>query len=238
MANTLEVNNSPKPRALRPRDAATLIVYRRDKDAIRVLMGRRSMKHVFMPGALVFPGGRIENHDRFAPTASELDPAVEATLCRRSRISPSRAKALALAAIRETFEETGYLIGVPETVTRQPSGDSWKSFVSHGVVPSLLDLRLLTRAITPPTQPRRFDARFFVVEAKAIAKQVNVPDEELEDPAWVTFDEARDFKKLPAVTRIVLDELETRLANGTSLPADAPALLRRMRQGRLQGELI
>lgn len=224
-----------KKKRLRPRDAATLIVYRRDKDAIRLLMGRRSMKHVFMPGALVFPGGRIENQDRFAPATDELDPAVEATLCRRSKVTPARARALALAAIRETFEETGYLIGVPEQATRRPAGASWQSFVGHGVVPSLLGLRFLTRAITPPTQPRRFDARFFVIEAGAIAKQVEVPDEELESPAWVTFDEARNFKKLPLVTWVVLNELEPKLVAG-ALAADAPALLRRVRQGKFQSE--
>lgn len=230
-------NPEIRKKALRPRDAATLIVYRRDADGIRLLMGRRSMKHVFMPGALVFPGGRIENEDRFAPAVDALDPAVEATLCRRSKVTPSRARALALAAIRETFEETGYLIGVEQNSAKTPVGNSWQSFVRHGVLPSLGDLRFLTRAITPPTQPRRFDARFFVVEAGSIAKRVEVPDEELEDPAWVTFEEARDFKKLPAVTRLVLDELEQKLAHGP-LAADAPALLRRMRQGRMQGEPI
>ncbi|MCD2172214.1 NUDIX hydrolase [Rhizobium sp. C4] len=232
-----ELSEKPEARkkALRPRDAATLIVYRRDADGIRLLMGRRSMKHVFMPGALVFPGGGIENQDRFAPAVDGLDPAVEATLCRRSKVTPSRARALALAAIRETFEETGYLIGVEQKAVKSPPGSSWQSFVGHGVLPSLNGMRFLSRAITPPTQPRRFDARFFVVEAGAIAKQVDVPDEELENPAWVTFNEARDFKKLPAVTRMVLDELEQKLAEG-ALAADAPAVLRRMRQGRLQGE--
>lgn len=228
-------NTETRKKALRPRDAATLIVYRRDTDGIRLLMGRRSLKHVFMPGALVFPGGRIENQDRFAPSVDALDPAVEAILLRRAKVTPARARALALAAIRETFEETGYLIGVEQTPARSPAGRSWQNFVGHGVLPSLAGLRFLTRAITPPTQPRRFDARFFVVEASAIAKKVAVPDEELEDPAWVKFNEARDFKKLPAVTRLVLDELEEKLAHGP-LAADAPALLRRMRQGRLQGE--
>lgn len=233
--DTAETENTKKKRALRPRDAATLIVYRRDADAVRLLMGRRSMSHVFMPGALVFPGGRTENQDRFVAVADELDPAVESLLRRRSRTTSARARALALAAIRETFEETGYLIGVAREATRRPAGTSWQNFFSHGVIPSLSKLRLLTRAITPPTQPRRFDARFFVVEAEAIVKQVDVPDEELESPAWVTFDEARAFKKLPMVTRIVLDELEPKLAKGP-LAADAPAVLRRMVQGKFHSE--
>ncbi|MBD0417372.1 NUDIX hydrolase [Oryzicola mucosus] len=236
MGETTETQEKKK-KALRPRDAATLIVYRRDVDAVRLLMGRRAMGHVFMPGALVFPGGRIENQDRFVPVADELDPAVVELLCRRSSASPARARALALAAIRETYEETGYLIGIEQAAWRKPPGASWSSFVSHGVLPALSRLRLLTRAITPPTQPRRFDARFFVVEADAIVKQVEVPDEELENPAWVTFDEARAFKKLPMVTRVVLDELEPKLVAGP-LEADAPVVLRRMRQGKFQSEPI
>src|SRR5688572_13694594 len=69
----------------RPKDAATLIVLRRDPDFIRVLMGRRSNAHVFMPGAVVFPGGRVDRSDRHGPALDELHPAVEAKLSLASR---------------------------------------------------------------------------------------------------------------------------------------------------------
>lgn len=225
-----------KPR-LRPRDAATLIVYRRDPDGLRLLMGRRSMAHVFMPGALVFPGGRAERMDRFAPSVDALHPVVERKLGLHSRVDAAKARALALAAIRETFEETGYLIGSVATVRGPKAASSWSAFLANGVVPALGHLRLVSRAITPPTQPRRFDTRFFAVAADAVAKQVAVPDEELESPSWVTFDEARAHGNVARITRLVLDELEPRLLAG-DLPADGPTMFRKMRRGAFKVETI
>src|SRR5271170_8366073 len=96
-------------RAVRPRDAATLIVLRRDGPKPRVLMGRRHGGHDFMPDKWVFPGGRIDPSDFRAPVASELRPNVAARLNKTA--PPKRARALALAAIRETFEECGLLLG-------------------------------------------------------------------------------------------------------------------------------
>ena len=74
----------------------------------RVLMGKRHARHRFMPGKFVFPGGRVEPEDRRMAAAGVLDPHVEEKLnARVRRPSPNFARALALAAIRETFEETG-----------------------------------------------------------------------------------------------------------------------------------
>ena len=102
-------------RALRPRDAATLIlVERSERGTARVLMGKRHAGHRFMPGKFVFPGGRVEPEDRRMAAAGALDPAVEEKLnARVRRPSPGFARALALAAIRETFEETGLAVGFP-----------------------------------------------------------------------------------------------------------------------------
>ena len=101
-------------RALRPRDAATLIlVERSERGGARVLMGKRHAGHRFMPGKFVFPGGRVEPEDRRMCVAGALDPIVEEKLNTRvRRPSPGFARALALAAIRETFEETGLAVGV------------------------------------------------------------------------------------------------------------------------------
>src|SRR5271154_4628195 len=100
--------------AQRPRDAATLILVERpDRGPARVLMGKRHARHLFMPGKFVFPGGRVEPEDRRMAAAGKLDAHVEEKLnARVPRPSPSFARALALAAIRETFEETGLAIGV------------------------------------------------------------------------------------------------------------------------------
>src|SRR5271154_3830318 len=98
-------------KAVRPRHAATLIVVRRDGPAPRVLMGRRHGGHDFMPDKWVFPGGRVDRSDFHAPYATDLRPEVAAKL--HLTAAPRRARALALAAVRETFEEAGLLLAKP-----------------------------------------------------------------------------------------------------------------------------
>ena len=100
---------------LRPRDAATLIVVRKGARPT-VLMGRRAPGHVFMASKWVFPGGRIERADFTAAAASDLDPDSAARL--QAEIAPRRARALALAAVRETFEETGLRLARPAPPVR------------------------------------------------------------------------------------------------------------------------
>ena len=74
-------------RALRPRDAATLIlVERSERAAARVLMGKRHAGHRFMPGKFVFPGGRVEPEDRRMAAAGALDAHVEEKLNARVQI--------------------------------------------------------------------------------------------------------------------------------------------------------
>lgn len=217
---------------VRPKDAATLIVLRRDPDGIRVLMGRRSDGHEFMPGAVVFPGGRVEACDRHGPALDELHPGVQAKLALATRnAGPARARAFALAAIRETYEETGVLVGRRDETARQPASPAWAPFIDHGVVPSLAPLRLIARAITPPRRfSRRFDARFFAVFADAIAAEVAVPDQELQSPAWLSFEDARGHN-LPRSTRTVLDCLEARLRHDPDLKPDGPVQFVHMLHG-------
>ena len=82
-------------RALRPRDAATLILLERSERGPRVLMGRRHAQHRFMPGKFVFPGGRVEPEDRRMAAAGALDPHVEEKLnARVRRPSPNFARAI------------------------------------------------------------------------------------------------------------------------------------------------
>src|SRR5438876_8892846 len=95
---------------LRPKDAATIILIDRSGATPKVLLGRRHHGHKFMPGKFVFPGGRMEPLDRRMGAATPLDPRIEARLMQHTRRpSADKARALALAAIRETFEETGLL---------------------------------------------------------------------------------------------------------------------------------
>src|SRR5262249_17268293 len=94
------------------RDAATLILIDRTEAVPKVLMGRRHAGHKFLPGRFVFPGGRVERADGRMPVATPLHAAVEARLLKQvPRPTAAKARAFAMAAVRETFEETGLLIG-------------------------------------------------------------------------------------------------------------------------------
>lgn len=197
----------PRPPAVRPRDAATLIVLRRDGDAPRLLMGRRHARHDFMPGKWVFPGGRIDPADARAPYAGALKPETERRL--RHGLAAGRARALALTAIRETFEETGLLLGRPSPVT--PRAGPWGEFLAQGVLPDLSTLDMVARAVTPPHLPKRFDARFFLAPAEALVSLERQPDcGELDEIAWVEIEEALKLE-LPGITRFVVRDIAERL---------------------------
>ncbi len=203
---------------VRPRDAATLILIDRSQDEPRVLMGRRNGAAKFMPGKFVFPGGRIEPGDRWMPVEDNLEPAIVARLMQRvRRASETRARALGLAAIRETFEETGLLLGNRngDRPVRPPVG-SWLTYCAHGVLPSLAPLHLIARAITPPRRPKRFDTVFFAVDAAHISGRVEGfvgPSCELVELAWIGIEAAQRLD-LPTITSVVLQELGARLGAG------------------------
>jgi 8-oxo-dGTP pyrophosphatase MutT (NUDIX family) len=191
----------------RPRDAATLIIVRRDAAKPRLLMGRRHGGHDFMPDKWVFPGGRIDRSDFRAPYASDVRPEV---LARLEKTAPqARARALALTAVRETFEETGLLLARP--APPRPAAGPWREFLAQGAAADLAALDFIARAITPPYRPKRFDARFFMAPAEALISLERLPDcGELDEIAWVDLDEAEALD-LPNITRFVIQELALRL---------------------------
>ena len=207
-----------RPQRLRPRDAATLIVVDRAHGEPRVLMGKRHAGHRFMPGKFVFPGGAVEPGDRRMSVAGPLSEPVEAKLVARvKRASSTQARALALAAIRETFEETGLAIGVADVGRPEnPPPGAWARFAATGVYPALDGLDFLARAITPPGRPKRFDARFFVVDAAAIADRVDGvvhAEAELVELVWTPLSEAQHLD-LPDITRRVIADLDAALKGG------------------------
>lgn len=201
-------------RAVRPRDAATLILVRRDGTEPRVLMGKRAAGHKFMPNKYVFPGGRVDPGDGRLQPPFDLHPAVMRRLSQGC--SPSRARALAMAAIRETFEETGLILGEAETKTLKSRSPQWQEYLRHDVNPRLDTLHYIARAITPPYRSRRFDARFFMAEADLIQGEVHEAPSgsgELLALHWVSLGKAEDLE-LPHITRTVLQEVKRRLDEG------------------------
>jgi len=197
----------PGARAVRPKNAATVMIIRRDGPKPRVLMGKRHGGHSFMPDRWVFPGGRIDRGDYHAPAANELRHDVGALF--DSYLPAGRGRALALAAIRETWEEAGLLLAKPAPV--RPAAGSWRTFVAQGALADLEALDVIARAITPPSVGKRFDTWFLLADAERLMSFDRQPDcGELEEIAWVDFDEAQALP-LPTVTRMMLKEAVARM---------------------------
>jgi 8-oxo-dGTP pyrophosphatase MutT (NUDIX family) len=225
-------------KVIRPRDAATLILVDRSGRVPKVLLGKRHARHKFMPGKFVFPGGGVDPADKTMPVATALDPQAERRLMQRfHKASPARARALALAAVRETFEETGLLLGKSVETVKAPAG-AWSEFARHKVLPDLGNIHFIGRAITPPGRPRRFDARFFTMDASAISHRVDGvtgPDAELVELVWMPLTEAKQLD-MPAVTGVMLEELDARIADGFG--HDLPVPFYRMIRGSFLRELL
>jgi 8-oxo-dGTP pyrophosphatase MutT (NUDIX family) len=225
---------------MRPKDAATLILIDRSGPQPKVLLGKRHRGHKFMPGKYVFPGGGVEPADQRMPVARPLDRSAERGLMREvKRASPVKARALALAAIRETYEETGLMLG------RRGDGNSaavpagpWSAFAQEQILPDLGAVHFVARAITPPRRPKRFDTRFFTADANAVAHRIEGiigPDAELVELVWMPIGEARQLD-LPAITGVVLEELKARIAQG--LRHDLPVPFYQMLHRRFVRELL
>ena len=206
-------NTSATAHVGRPLLAATLIVVDRSQREPRILMGRRRPDAVFLPDKYVFPGGRLEVFDGDVPPVGQL-PSHDAGCLARGLRGAERARAahaFVTAAIRETFEETGYLVAVDATGTSSdlPSTSAppdWRALVQAGIRPDLTQLRYVARAITPPGRPRRYDTRFFLAEASAVRAIYPRTDGELTQIGWFGLDRVSDHD-LPSITRLVLADL-------------------------------
>jgi 8-oxo-dGTP pyrophosphatase MutT (NUDIX family) len=171
-------------------------------------MGKRGETAPFMPGRFAFPGGAVD--------AVDFLPGVEWPCCLEdgqvSAIASSREVAVALlfAAVRELYEETGLILGQPAEANddvRRLGG--WETSFAAGYMPDLSLLRPCFRAVTPQNRPRRFDARFFVVNVDHLdLTGSDTEDGELSDLQWLTVPAARSLF-LPFITDVVLAELES-----------------------------
>ncbi len=188
------------------RDAATVILLRDRATAPSVLMGQRGAGAAFMPMKFVFPGGALDPADAAVPL--DLPEPCRSRLAEESRVPP---EAIAAAAIRELWEETGQMLGRGGLWPEAPAG--WDGFAAAGLVPDASALRFVFRAVTPPGRPRRFDARFLMAEAEALATDpddFSAAEDELGHLQWVPLEQARSFD-LPFITEVVLAEVAARL---------------------------
>src|SRR5215510_3088303 len=214
-----------RARALRPRDAATLIIVDTSSGEARVLLGRRRPDMVFMPGRYVFPGGRVDRADRQIAVEPEIASSDLKDLDRKKlmiamkgTVSEARARALALAPVRH-------------------KAPGWQAFYAAGFAPALAELSFFARAITPPGRPRRYDTRFFCAPAEAIVHRVAVADGELSDLEWLSIAQARTLE-LTNITRVVLEDLGERVAAGGLTAKDFPVPFYHRRNGSYRRDLI
>lgn len=228
----------PQQKPLVPKDAATLVILDRSAGEPRVLMGRRRDDLAFMAGKYVFPGGRVDPEDKAVETVSDLRASETAKLLvdMRGRPSAARARALALAAIREAYEEAGLLIAGRATIAPPPV-KSWDAFFTRGFRPALAPLTFFARAITPPGRPRRFDTRFFCMDASAITERLGHNDGELSALDWLTLDAARELD-LPRITRLVLEDLQEQLEDGSLDAGTNPVPFYYQKNGSFKRDLI
>src|SRR5690348_10984319 len=158
--------------------AATLIVVRDQKDgAPELLMVERAKGMAFAAGAWVFPGGRIDEADR----ALARDLGIEAA---------------AIAAVRETLEETAIPAGLSPVPASSEALELQRALVEEKPFAELLSrakLSIATDALTPFARwvpkfhaVRRFDTLFFVAPCPAGNWTPSVIEGECAGAAWLT----------------------------------------------------
>lgn len=182
-----------------PRDAATVLLLRDGSESasrgkVEVYLVKRSRQVDFMAGAHVFPGGRLDDADSSPSACALLSPELESLRRRLGEDLPApQAAGLFVAAIRETFEEAGLLLGV--LGAGWTLGEARKAVAGGARFTTLagqLDAAALVpwvRWVTPVISPKRFDARFFL--ARAPEGQVpEVDGREATEGLWITPAEA------------------------------------------------
>ncbi len=203
--------------AVKPRHAASLIVWRDGQAEPEILMGMRHAKHKFMPSVLVFPGGRVDRADHGVKVLSELKPETLALLAHRA--PPSLARALGVAAVRELHEETGLLMG---------------EMKGKRLMADLSALDYLCRAVTPTSRSMRFNARFLIAPASAVRGEI-AGSGELEGLDWYPLSRALGAK-LANITERILVEFRAWHATAPASRAALPKIVYRGNDNRMSDE--
>ena len=199
------VENPPAvPVAARP--AATIVLLRDAPAGMEVLLMRRNRKAVFVPGAYVFPGGRVDGSDAYDDAVAVLDGLTESDAEERLGLPPEAsppAIAYYMAALREAFEETGIVVGLrpdgsaPPTAAEDSEIDALRCAVMDDEIgfPEVLerlgcripahDVEYLAHWITPEAEHRRYDTRFFAAQVRDGATPI-VDPREMTEALWIT----------------------------------------------------
>jgi 8-oxo-dGTP pyrophosphatase MutT (NUDIX family) len=215
------------PKVVKPVDAAGLVLIRTARNgASEILLGRRHHRAGFLPDIYVVPGGRVDPADH-APSgfAETLHPVVSAALASGGSRRP--ALAFPRAALRETHEETGLLVGARAAALESPRQPVWRAYGAAGLAPDFAALDFICRAITPVTSARRYNTRFFLADGAQAVGAVQ-GNGELEDLAWRPVS-ALGGLNIVDVTEYVLKEAlrrwQARVNGGGLAGAEPPKLL-------------
>ena len=199
-----------KPVIVRPRDAASLILLRGEGRDLELLAGRRPGHVKFMPGVYVFPGGAIDREDNHRWRVETGGEHLPPRLLRSAR-----------AALRETWEEVGVLVGRRGPAPAASGLTTIEAaYAGHGILAAIGALTYVGRAITPTPVFRRFNTRFFVADGSDVFGEP-VSTEELEDVGWHPIGR-RPLAPFRDVTQFMLARAIA-LRDG-SAPAEAPLL--------------
>lgn len=171
-----------------PRPAATGVLMRDGAQGPEVLLLKRHRASGFVPGAFVFPGGRVDPADAEHPwTIEQQEPPADYWG----------------AVLREIFEETGVLLardaagGWPASAASDEQVEGWREqlmleqtslaglLIAEGLQPAFDQIVYLSHWITPVAEPRRYDTRFFLAHLPA-QRQVRIDAREMTEAIWVT----------------------------------------------------
>lgn len=205
-AGFAEALDRPPGHPVKPRPAATIALLREGgHEGLEVLLLRRVRTSGFVPGAWVFPGGRVDSDDAGPELVARTDGLTEQDASRRLglvRGAEPAAMAYYLAAVREAFEETGLLVArgdggaPPESAADDPAMRTARDALleSEPAFPDLLDrlgLRIdggaityVAHWITPEAEPRRYDTRFFAAVVPP-DRPVLLHPKEMSDALWL-----------------------------------------------------
>lgn len=204
-----------------------------DDGELRVLLGRRQPRSRFMPSVFVFPGGQRDREDALATGFPE--PIAPPPAGRLDAATRKRLTVFARTALRETLEETGYLVASGEFAAKPRSSlpqslpqGAWRHYAERGLAPDFAGLRLIARAITPAESPIRFHTRFFLSLGSSLTR-LETMDGELEEVGWYRVSEAVNEMPLAGISRQIL--IEAQLARRT--PGYRPVLFRSIGASRM-----
>jgi len=206
----------PNGAPIQPRDAATLIIWRNASSGVEVLMGRRPRRASFVPNFFVFPGGRLDPTDYSIASATPLDPNFIQSMGVRGDYK--KAEALAIAGVRETFEETGLMIADRANTESAPTWPEWRAL---RLAPALDRLRYFGRAITSPMSPIRFNARFFITRAEFTRGQIGGSGE-LSELMFYPVTVVLEYMPILDVTEFMLKELMRYASDSSGMDRRTP----------------